>query len=262
MRSSGGPEGGWLHVWHPRPGARVRMVCLPPAGSSAAFYRPWAALLPPYVELAAVELPGHGGRYGEPFATSFDEIRDGVTAALDELPDRPTAVYGHSMGSVPALHTARALARRGGPSPVALVVSSRDAPSVAAPERDDLPDDQLVELLLRLGGMAEQALADRPLMDAVLPVLRADLTLLAGYRYAGGPPLDCPVRVYAGTGDTATTPIGLAAWRRENPRDFRLHRMPGGHFFFRGRERPYLARLAADLTRTALGEPGAAVARP
>jgi surfactin synthase thioesterase subunit len=238
------------------------MVCLPPAGSSAAFYQPWADQLPPYVELAAVELPGHGSRYAEPFAASFDEVRDGVTAALDGLPDRPTAVYGHSMGSVPALETARALARRGGRPPVALLVSSRDAPSVAAPERDDLPDEELVELLLRLGGMDGRALADRQLMDVVLPVLRADLTLLARYRYVPGPPLNCPVRAYAGTGDAATTPIGLAAWRRENPRDFRLHRVPGGHFFFRGRERPYLARLAADLTRTALGEHGATTARP
>ncbi|QNP68338.1 thioesterase [Streptomyces roseirectus] len=261
---SGGVAGGWLRVWRPRPSARVRLVCLPPAGGSAAFYQPWAALLPPYVELVAVEPPGHGTRYAEPFATSFDEVRDGVTRAVERLPDRPTAVYGHSMGSVPALEIARALTR-GGPPPVALVVSSRDAPSVAAPEQTDLTaleDDALLAVLGGLGGMDERALADRRLMDAVLPVLRADVALLAGYRYRGGPPLECPVRVYAGASDTATTATGLAAWRRENPRDFRLHRLPGGHFFFRGRERPYLARLAADLTRAALGEPGATVTGP
>ncbi|WP_416973979.1 thioesterase II family protein [Streptomyces sp. 4F14] len=240
--------GGPLRVWCLRPAARIRLLCLPPAGGSAAFYRPWAALLPPYAELAAVEPPGHGTRYGEPFAASLDEVHDEVTAALGGLPERPTAVYGHSMGSVSALEIARTLTRDGRP-PIALVVSSWDAPTATAVQRDDLKGDELVDVLRRLGGMDEQALADRPLMEAVLPVLRSDLTLLAGYRYGAGRPLECPVRVYAGAADTSTTPAGLASWRRENPQDFRLHRLPGGHFFFRGRERPYLARLTAEFTQ-------------
>jgi surfactin synthase thioesterase subunit len=241
--------GDWLRLWRPRPSARTRLLCLPSAGSSAAMYRPWAELLPPYVELAGVELPGHGSRYGEPFATTVEEVTGAVTAALDRLPDLPTVLYGHSMGSVPALETARALGRRTGRPPVALLVSSRDAPSVPTGAAcAELTDDRLLAVLGDLGGMDGRALADRGLMDAVLPVLRADIALLTGYRYTESPPLDCPVRVYAGIDDTATTQAGLAAWRRENPQDFRMRRMPGGHFFFHGRERAYLARLAADWT--------------
>ncbi|MGY3676824.1 thioesterase II family protein [Streptomyces sp. TE33382] len=251
---------GWLRRWRPRSAGRTRLLCLPSAAGSAAMYQPWAELLPPYVELAAVELPGHGSRYGEPFADSFAAVTDAVTAALDRLPDLPTAVYGHSMGAVPALEIARALSQSAGRPPVALLVSSRDAPSVAAgATATGQSDGELLAALRELGGMDERALADRGLMDAVLPVLRADIALLAAYRYTEGPPLDCPVRVYAGGHDPATTQAGLAAWRRENPGDFRLHRLPGGdHFFFRGRERPYLARLAAELrtlARTSAGRP-------
>lgn len=244
--------GDWLRSWRPRPSARTRLLCLPPAGGSAAMYRPWAELLPPYVELVAVELPGHGSRYGEPFAGGFAAVTDAVTAGLGELPDLPTAVYGHSMGAVAALEIARALDRRSGRPPAALLVSSHDAPAAADHARStDLAGDHLPALLAELGGMDGTALTDQGLMDAVLPVVRADIALLHGYRYAPAPPLGCPVRVYAGTRDTTATQAGLAAWRRENPRDFRMHRLPGGHFFFRGQERPYLARLAADLTPSA-----------
>ncbi|GHF65610.1 thioesterase [Streptomyces mashuensis] len=257
MRSGTEATGGtgWLRVWRPRPAARARLLCLPPAGSPAALYRPWAELIPPSVELAAVEPPGHGTRYGEPFPASFAEVTEAVTSALARLPERPTAVYGHSLGTVPALDIARALDRAGRP-PAALLVSSRNAPSApGGPPAAGLTDRQLLGLLRELSGTDERVLADPGLTQALLPVLRADIALLAAYTYTPGPPLGCPVRVYAGLDDTTTTPAGLAAWRRENPRDFRIHRLPGGHFFFRGRERSFLARLVADIAPpTAAGE--------
>jgi surfactin synthase thioesterase subunit len=251
---------GWLRVWRPRPEARLRLLCLPPAGAAAALYQPWTGSLPPYVELAAVEPPGRGSRYGEPYPTSFRQIVDPVLDALSLLPPKPVAVYGHSMGAIAALEIARAL-RDGGRPPVALLVSARNAPAARGADEEtwpDLDDAQLSTLLRNLGGLDAEALDDPRLMATVLPVVRADIAVLAAYRYAPAPPLECPVRAYAGTGDTGTTPAGLALWRRENPADFRLHRVPGGHFFFRGHEAHFIARLMTDLTPVAAGARGPA----
>ena len=41
----------WLLRFPPRPDARVRLVCLPGAGSAASMYHPWSALLPEEVEI-------------------------------------------------------------------------------------------------------------------------------------------------------------------------------------------------------------------
>lgn len=266
MSDGGVPPG--LRVWQPRPGARLRLLCLPPAGGAASFYRAWAALLPRHVELVAVELPGHGARYGEPFAAS---VTDAVQQTLDDLSRMPAgrwAVYGHSMGALLALEIAHALADQGR-APAALAVSSHDHPAVSSAASvdgssaggysPDMPDEQLHAVLADLGGLEAGAFADRGLMEVALEVVRADIAILTEYKYAPAPALDCPVRAYAGVLDTAAGAAGLAGWRRENPRDFQLTRMPGGHFFFRGRESAFLTRLAQDLSPGAA--PGPATAR-
>jgi len=43
-----------------RPGAAVRLYCLPPGGSGPEFYEPWADLLPTTVEPYTFALPGRG----------------------------------------------------------------------------------------------------------------------------------------------------------------------------------------------------------
>ena len=45
---------------------RLRLVCFPFAGGTAALYRRWRDALPATVEVCAVELPGRGLRIGEP----------------------------------------------------------------------------------------------------------------------------------------------------------------------------------------------------
>src|SRR5437762_2438873 len=77
-----------------------------------------------------------------------------------------------------------------------------------------------------------------------------DVELMDAYRPGPAAPPRCPVRVYAGTDESGLSADGLAAWRRENPADFLLSRLPGGHFFLRDNEPLYLARIARDLTGT------------
>jgi surfactin synthase thioesterase subunit len=45
--------------------SRLRIICLPDAGGNAASFRKWQDLLPQGVDVAPVELPGHGTRSRE-----------------------------------------------------------------------------------------------------------------------------------------------------------------------------------------------------
>ncbi|MFI6226249.1 thioesterase II family protein [Micromonospora echinospora] len=239
-----------LQRWLPRPSARLRLLCLPPAGGSATLYRSWATRLPADVELYAVEPPGHGSRYHEPAVTSMAELAGQVATAAADLARRPLALFGHSMGALLALEVGRLLRDTTGRPPAALLVASIDAPEPSDAEPVDLtslPDSYWRPRMVELGALDSRTTGDPALMEMALAMFRADLVVMSGYRPRRAEPLRCPVRVYAGVTDPTVSERGLARWRRECPTDFQLSRLPGGHMFFRDDPTLLLARLAADL---------------
>jgi pyochelin biosynthesis protein PchC len=244
---------GWLRRWVPRPGARLRLLCFPCAAGSAVAYRTWAGRLPEHIEVLGVELPGHGDRRGEPLLRSVTDVIDGLLDECCELLRRPVAVHGHSMGALLALEFARGMRRLTGHPPAALLVASCEAPADRGQGGRWVPalaNGHARDLLRDLGGIGPQVLSDERMMSELMPVLHADVELMDAYRPGPAAPLRCPVRVYAGTAESGLSPAGLTAWRRENPADFLLSRLPGGHFFLRDNEPLYLARIARDLTGT------------
>src|SRR5262245_44114205 len=118
----------WFARLEPRPSARLRLYCLPYAGSGAAVYRPWAALLPSTIDLRLVQLPGREARLREPAYTRMDALIEALAPAVASEIDRPYVLFGHSMGALVVFELARALRRLDLPSPTCLFVSGRRAP--------------------------------------------------------------------------------------------------------------------------------------
>ncbi|MCB1019995.1 MAG: thioesterase, partial [Acidobacteria bacterium] len=145
--------------------------------------------------------------------------------------NRARVLFGHSMGAIVGFELAHRLQRRGAPVR-GLIVSGCRAPAVEQRDfRSDQPDHVLVERLRAQGGTPDELL-DHPEFAALfLPVLRADLRALEAYRKPPRPPLDCPIRAFAGELDPEATPDSVADWSRETCASFRLERFPGGHFF-------------------------------
>ncbi|MEW2359597.1 thioesterase domain-containing protein [Spirillospora sp. NPDC029432] len=116
----------WTRVHRPRPGAALRLVALPPAGESAAFFRFWPGLLPDDIEVRAVQ-----------YADGADDPAR-LAAALRELVGErvpaPYALFGHGFGAAVAHAAARGL-EDAGSGPVHLFVSGSPAPEGAGPVR-------------------------------------------------------------------------------------------------------------------------------
>jgi surfactin synthase thioesterase subunit len=93
-----------------------------------------------------------------------------------------------------------------------------------------LPEREFIEGLRRLGGTPPEVLANRELLDLVMPMLRADFALVGEYR-PGPRRLPCPILVLGGETDAETTPEGLAAWSACTTAQTRIAMLPGGHFF-------------------------------
>ncbi|WP_104112274.1 thioesterase II family protein [Micromonospora chalcea] len=239
----------WLggQVWNPD--ADVRLFCLPYAGGGAAAYRGWQRAAPPGVQVVALELPGRGTRLQEaPFlrlAPLIRSLADALTGALD----RPYALFGHSMGGLLAFELARALRRRPVRQPEHVFVSaaaSPDSPS-SRPLLHCAADDEIRAHLAKLGGTPPEVLDNADLMRLMLPVLRADFSVLETYEHRPEPPLATPLTVLGGRGDRIVPPRALDGWRRHTSARSRLCLFPGNHFFLHGARAEVVATVARDL---------------
>ncbi|SDO23810.1 thioesterase II family protein [Pseudomonas jinjuensis] len=229
----------------------LTLFCLPYAGASAMCYARWRRRVPGWLEVRPLELPGRGSRSGEPLAGDLVGLAAQLAHELRGSLHRPYALFGHSMGSLLAYELACAIRARGLPGPRALLVSGGSAPG----QRDYLrfreprSDEQLLAELRDLQGTPAAVLEDAELMRLTLPILRADFLLCGRYRPQPSAPLDCPLHVFAGTGDRASREQ-LLAWREHAAAEFSLEMFPGDHFFIHSCESALLERMAACLSAT------------
>lgn len=222
----------WFIVRTPRPAAPVRLLCVPYAGGGPAAYAGWPAALGADVEVCAVALPGRERRAAE--EPSCDPVE--IARAVAAFADRPYALFGHSMGALVAFEVVRELRRTGGPLPVHLFVSGCPAPDT--PRRGDLfeglsqvGDTELLDRLVRGGGLPAEVTTHPELLELLLPVFRADFGWLDAYQFTDEPALPVPVTAFAGTGDSSAQPAEVEPWQDHTTAGFELRVLPGGHFF-------------------------------
>lgn len=241
----------WLRDWTRRPDVEARVLCLPPAGGGAGLFRGWAAALPPWLGVVALELPGHGSRAGQPPVSAARDLFD--AALLDELGavlDRPLALFGHSMGGRIAVELAAALRHGGLPDPVLLVAAACEAPGLTAAHLStgrDADDAAVLDFLRRQGGTDPRLLADAEYLGVLLPVVAADLALAADVDRGRAQPLACPVHVYLGDRDDSVPGESADGWAAYSAPGFARRTFPGGHFFVQECEDDVLAALGADV---------------
>jgi medium-chain acyl-[acyl-carrier-protein] hydrolase len=252
-----------VKIFEPRPEAELRMFAFPYAGGGASIYRLWPRLLPPSVELVAVQLPGRESRWRDPSFRDLPTLVAEASKALRPHMDRPFVFFGHSMGGAISHELARALRDQGAALPRQLFVSGRPAPRAEDDGEDihDLPKDEFIARLRDYAGTPEEVLQNEELMALVEPLVRADFAVCETYEFdPEPPPLDLPVTVFGGTGDEEVPREDLELWRQETTGEFRLHMLDGGHFFLNDEDRrdELLDLLVSELRERHLGRVGAA----
>ena len=233
----------WISERNRVEGTRIRLFCLPHAGSGSAPFNAWKRSLPTFVELCPILLPGREIRLDETSYTDSDLLIHDMANALTGWLDKPYAIFGHSMGALLAFELAQSLRAKGLREPSYLFLSGRIASHLSQPHQPihHLPHDEFIaELEARYGGLPQEILQDRQVLEYFLPILRTDLTLIETHRYRELPPLACPVMVSAGTHDVTVSSESLAAWKNHTIGHFEVHRFAGGHFYLTGASRALL----------------------
>jgi pyochelin biosynthetic protein PchC len=244
-----GAAADWLTRFTDRPDAATRLVCFPHAGGGAPAFYHWAHLLPPDIDLAAVQYPGRLNRMGEPCLTEMDDMTAGICRALAQDGGGPLVLFGHSMGALVAYEVAGRLSSDGWHPVERLIVSAHPHP--AATPRTSLhraPDEALCAELRRLGGSDPSALQDDRLRPLVLALIRRDYQLVETYRHRARPKLACPVTGFAGDSDSEATPDQMRAWAEVTTAGFDLRVFPGGHFYLNPAREAVVAAVVEVLT--------------
>jgi medium-chain acyl-[acyl-carrier-protein] hydrolase len=223
----------WFSAPPRGPRVAVRLFCLPYAGGGASIFRTWAKDLPPEIHVVPVEYPGHGCRIREPLVRRVPELIGSLADDIGALAADDYAIVGHSMGALLGLELARELRRRGYGNLRHLFACARSAPHIPRqrPDTYDLPDAEFIREIERLDGTPPEVLADRELLEFVLPSVRADFELVETYRYTPAEPLDCGITALGGADDVDVSADDLRAWKQHTRADFRAELVDGGHFF-------------------------------
>jgi surfactin synthase thioesterase subunit len=229
---------------------RRRIFCFPYAGAGSSLFRSWVDYLPPDVEICAPVLPGREARVDE---TPISEMAPLVNSLVDQMAPRltlPYAMFGHSMGAFIAFDLAHELSRRGLREPFHLFVAAQRGPRLRYMHSPifHLPDDQfLAGVYARYKSISKTLLEQEEFMRVLLPILKADFTLVEDYKYRNPAKLACPITVFGGLNDRRITTAQLEAWSKETFSRCTLHLLPGGHFFIDSAKAELLALIRHGL---------------
>jgi medium-chain acyl-[acyl-carrier-protein] hydrolase len=226
----------WFLTYAPKCKAEVRLFCLPHAGRGASIYKEWQKLVPPWIDVCPIQLPGRETRIKEPLIRDMKVMVDNLARAILPFLHDPYVLFGHSMGALITYELANKIRELKYHGPDCLFISGSVAPSVA---RDtfsrpvqNLSNSEFIEEIADNIHPAVLRLVSEPgLMSVMLPILRADAELIQTYSYVVRPPLETPIIVFGGTSDPSVPPEDLKPWADCTRSHFSIEMLEGDHFF-------------------------------
>jgi surfactin synthase thioesterase subunit len=239
----------WFAYRRSNPQAHSRLFCFPYAGSGASLFANWSTLLPAWVEVCPIQLPGRENRINETPLKRLSALVDRLVEALLPVSDLPFTFFGHSMGALISFELARRLRQRNLPLPSQLFLSGCGAPQMSYSEAPvyHLPREEFIATVKRLNGTPEEVWQHEELVKILLPYLRADFEIIDTYTYQPYEPLPIPFTVYGGQQDQKIHPERLGAWREQTTRACVVRIFPGDHFFLNSSRKQLLTTLSQDL---------------
>jgi medium-chain acyl-[acyl-carrier-protein] hydrolase len=187
-----------------------------------------------------------------PFEELPPMVEELAPVLADEVAGSRYVFFGHSLGALVAFAVCREFRRNGTALPDTLVVSGARAPHLPPrkPPIHDLPEPEFIDELRRMEGTPEEALANKELMEVLIPMLRADVAVSETYNHMEEPPLPCPIVAFGGEGDEDVTAEDVYAWRSHTSAGFEARIFPGGHFFMHEHETDVVDEITKHLGST------------
>lgn len=229
----------YIEKWFPfnkdiqRNDDKVLVFCFHHAGGMASAYKKWINYNDSSIEFVPVELPGKGCRMNEKRISNINDLAFCAADAIRKFAgERKIILYGHSMGAGIAFQVAFALENKFSVSPLALIVSGRNAPGVCVKGvyTTDMDDEELINELKRMGGTSEEVLENPEMMEYLLPIIKNDYKLNESFS-AEGERLKAPIYVYNGRADDFVNQDKADKWAEHTCSYIVTRNFEGNHFF-------------------------------
>ena len=235
-----------------------RLFCFPYAGGSAQVFQGWGELLPPSVEVIAIQAPGKGTRLLEkPCATVGALCDELLPAMLPLLNDKPFSFFGHSNGAFIAFELSCRLQERALAMPRQLMLSASPAPWTRTIERpfSKMTDVEFKNVLKDLNGTPPAILDNDSLFELLLPGLRADFAMPENYQYQWSRKLHVDTHVFYGAHDEISE-AQIFGWQDQISTQLTFQKIDGGHFFIHNNAEELLSSVRDRLhSRAGLRRP-------
>lgn len=245
--------------------AQPALVCFPPAGAGASFYRRLSPRLTGpargqlFSAVWAVQYPGRESRLREPHTFTCSERSGEAAAAIRAQLSGSAGVVllGHSFGARVAFDTAVQLTAAG--CPVAGLIISGCAAQVPAPGHRLHPDphtstaEALLTWVRELGGLPAALLACDELLALTEAALRADLIAAEAPAAPAAAVLDVPLLLLSADDDPLVPPAAMDGWASRTRAGVMRSRLHGGHHAVLS-DVSWLQTAAAWLDRLPIGD--------
>lgn len=246
----------WLQFISTKPNAKLRLFCFHYSGGNATVFSSWAKSFPDDIELCAIQLPGRMNlMHLQPFQQFDDLIQPLCEQLLPYLREKPFAFFGHSLGALIGYSLSHYLLEQYRLSPQMLMISACASPSIRKSGEPIhlLPENAFMEKLNAYHDMdnadVRQLFQNREFMQFMMPILRADFSLSATYKYIKKHPFGFPIYAYGGDDDSQVSLDEIKAWNCETTSRFEYSFFSGDHFFMNKQQVVFLKTLISDLQK-------------
>lgn len=209
------------------------LICIPYAGGSGTIYCKWKNHLYSSIELCPIELKGRGKRFKEKFYGSLKEaVKDIYIQIKDKIYD-DYAIYGHSLGGLLAYELYYKINEIGSKKPKHIFFSGCKAPNVIREKESiyNLSNYYFMNKIIEFGGVPEELLNNKKLLEVFIPILRNDFKIFETYDYIEKiNKIECNISVLNGKQDSINLEDKLA-WNKLCSEKCRIYNLEGNHFF-------------------------------
>jgi acyl transferase domain-containing protein/surfactin synthase thioesterase subunit len=233
--------------------SKFYLYCLPPGGMGASVFQSWSKVLPDFIEVCPIQMPGKETRLEEEPIANIETAVEAIKNVLLSDIKGQYGFFGHSLGALIAYQLAARMVAVAPIRPQHLYVAAYSAPRfdpnphlknmlelfkadgfTNIPEPTSLgniePDKLRTIIRTVFPGVPELTKND---LIQVMTFLLADVKIVESYRYKPELNFDVPITAFHGKYDVVVKEFEMKAWEEITSASFKLHIMDGDHLFLK-----------------------------
>lgn len=212
---------------------KIKLLCIPHAGSSAMFYSNWEQHFGEEIQILPLQYPGRENRQHEAMYDSITDMARDFVEQCPEIFEGEFAIFGHCTGSIVGYEILRYVKEHYNKTPLLFIASSNSAPIHPVIEKTKgISDEQFIR------GLSEYGFIDKELFELddfssyYLPIIRHDFIMQENYICKSVEKIDAPLYVFSGKDDLSIKDYNkVLDWKDFTTKEFDNTIYEGGHFY-------------------------------